>query len=102
MKTPFFGEFMGTMVLILLGNGVVANVLLKRSKAEGSGWMVITTGWAFAVMAGRFPPLPSGRRDAHPEPAVTIGLAVYSGQFAKFTPYLVAQMAGAFVGAVLV
>ena len=54
MASPFLGEFMGTLVLILLGNGVVANVLPKRSKAEGSGWMVITSGWAFAVMAGVF------------------------------------------------
>ena len=46
------GEFLGTMILVLLGDGVVAGVLLKRSKAEGSGWMVITAGWAFAVMAG--------------------------------------------------
>ncbi len=49
-----FGEFLGTLVLILLGNGVVASVLLRKSKAEGAGWMVITTGWAFAVMAGVF------------------------------------------------
>ena len=52
MTSPFLGEFLGTMILILLGDGVVAGVLLKRSKAEGGGWMVITTGWAFAVMAG--------------------------------------------------
>ena len=51
MATKFFGEFMGTLVLVLLGDGVVANVLLKRSKAEGAGWMVIASGWAFAVMA---------------------------------------------------
>jgi glycerol uptake facilitator protein len=51
MLAKCFGEFMGTLVLILLGDGVVAGVLLKRSKAEGAGWMVITAGWAFAVMA---------------------------------------------------
>ena len=50
MASPFIGEFMGTMILIWLGNGVVANVLLKRSKGEGSGWMVITSGWGFAVL----------------------------------------------------
>ena len=52
MRSPFFGEFMGTLVLILLGDGVVAGVLLKRSKAENSGWMVITTAWGFAVLCG--------------------------------------------------
>ena len=51
MTSPFAGEFMGTLVMIILGDGVVAGVLLKRSKAEGSGWMVIASGWAFAVMA---------------------------------------------------
>src|SRR2546426_12490923 len=54
MHSPFVGEFMGTLILILLGDGVVANVLLKRSKAEGAGWMVITSGWCFAVLAGIF------------------------------------------------
>jgi glycerol uptake facilitator protein len=93
---------MGTLVLILLGDGVVANVLLKRSKAEGAGWMVITSGWAFAVMAGMFTAIACGSSDAHLNPAVTIGFAVSSGEFLKFAPYLVAQMAGAFVGATLV
>src|SRR6266404_3897069 len=97
-----FGEFMGTLILVLLGDGVVANVLLKRSKAEGAGWMVITSGWAFAVMAGVFTALACGSGDAHLNPAVTMGFAVSSGEFAKFAPYLVAQMAGAFTGAALV
>ncbi len=52
MNPAWLGEFLGTMILILLGDGVVAGVLLKRSKAEGGGWIVITAGWAFAVMAG--------------------------------------------------
>src|SRR5690349_13876282 len=52
MHSPFAGEFAGTLVLILLGDGVVANVLLKRSKAEGAGWMVITTAWGLAVFCG--------------------------------------------------
>ena len=54
MTSPFLGEFLGTAVLILLGNGVVAGVVLKKSKAEASGWIVITAGWALAVMAGVF------------------------------------------------
>ena len=96
MLTKCFGEFMGTLMLILLGNGVVANVLLRRSKAEGAGWMVI------AVMAGVFTAIACGSSDAHLNPAVTMGFAVSTGHFAKFAPYLVAQMAGAFAGAILV
>ncbi len=75
---------MGTMVLILLGNGVVANVLLRKSKAEGAGWMVIATGWAFAVMAGVFTAIACGGSDAHLNPAVTLGSAVVTGDFSKF------------------
>jgi glycerol uptake facilitator protein len=93
---------MGTLVLVLLGNGVVANVLLKRSKAEGSGWMVITSGWAFAVLAGVFTAVACGSKDAHLNPAVTIGFAVFSGSFAQFAPYITAQVLGAFAGATLV
>ena len=102
MYLKCFGEFMGTLVLVLLGDGVVANVVLKHSKAEGAGWMVITSGWAFAVMAGVFTAIACGSADAHLNPAVTMGFAVSSGQFAKLAPYVVAQMAGAFMGAILV
>src|SRR5258705_10014916 len=102
MLAKCFGEFMGTLVLVLLGDGVVANVLLKRSKAEAAGWIVITSGWAFAVMAGVFTAIACGSGDAHLNPAVTMGFAVSSGDFARFAPYLIAQMAGAFVGAALV
>ena len=82
-ELALLGEFLGTMILILLGDGVVAAVLLKQSKAEGSGWMVITTGWAFAVMAGVFTSIACGSSDAHLNPAVTLGLAVRAGSFAK-------------------
>jgi glycerol uptake facilitator len=102
MSSPFFGEFMGTLVLILLGDGVVAGVLLKRSKAEGTGWMVITTGWAFAVMAGVFAAIACGSKDAFINPAVTLGFAISSGNYSKLLPYAAAQLAGAFVGAALV
>ena len=102
MEKLCFGEFMGTLVLILLGNGVVANVLLRKSKGEGAGWMVIATGWALAVMAGVFTAVACGGSDAHLNPAVTLGAAVSSGDFAKFLPYLAAQLAGAFCGATLV
>src|SRR5256886_6803236 len=94
MTSPLAGEFFGTMILILLGDGVVAAVLLKRSKAEGSGWMVITAGWAFAVMAGVFTAIACGSNDAHLNPAVTIGFAVRDGHFFKFAPYAPSPMLG--------
>ena len=99
---PVLGEFMGTLVLILLGDGVVANAVLKRSKAEGAGWMVITSGWAFAVMAGIFVAAACGSPDAYINPAVTLGFAVSSGSFVKVLPYIAAEILGAFAGAVLV
>jgi glycerol uptake facilitator len=102
MPVKCFGEFMGTMMLILLGDGVVANVVLKRSKAEGAGWMVITTGWGFAVMVGVFVAVACGSPDAHLNPAVTIGFAISTGSFAKLAPYITAQVLGAFAGAALV
>jgi glycerol uptake facilitator protein len=102
MISPFFGEFIGTLILILLGDGVVAGVLLKRSKAENSGWMVITTGWAFAVMAGVFAAIACGSKDAFLNPAVTLGFAISSGDYSKLAPLVTAQMLGAFVGAALV
>jgi glycerol uptake facilitator protein len=102
MTSPFLGEFLGTMMLILLGDGVVAGVLLKRSKAESSGWMVITAGWAFAVMAGVFTAIACGSSDAHLNPAVTLGFAVRQGAFGKLAPYIVAQVLGAVAGGVLV
>lgn len=102
MGSPWFGEFFGTMILIVLGNGVVAGVLLKKSKAEGSGWMVITAGWAFAVMAGVFTAIACGSSDGHLNPAVTLGFAVRSGDYAKLIPYLTAQLLGALAGAAIV
>jgi len=102
MTSPILGEFLGTMILVLLGNGVVAGVLLKRSKAEGSGWLVITTGWAFAVMAGVFTAIACGSSDAHLNPAVTMGFAVRGGDFAKVAPYVIAQVLGGIVGGGLV
>jgi glycerol uptake facilitator protein len=102
MTSPFLGEFLGTMVLILLGDGVVAGVLLKRSKAEGSGWPVIAAGWAFAVMAGVFTAIACGSSDAHLNPAVTLGFALRGGDFSKCAPYFLAQLLGAVAGAALV
>ena len=102
MQSSFFGEFMGTLVLILLGNGVVAGVLLKNSKAESAGWMVITTGWAFAVMAGVITALACGSPDAHLNPAVTVAAAIRSGDFTYVPEYIGAQLLGAIAGATLV
>src|SRR5256886_14087273 len=101
MTSPLAGEFFGTMILILLGDGVVAAVLLKRSKAEGSGWMVITAGWAFAVMAGVFTAIACGSNDAHLNPAVTICFAGRDGNFSKFAPYPASQMLWGIVGSAL-
>jgi glycerol uptake facilitator protein len=102
MGARLFGEFMGTAVLILLGNGVVANVLLKGSKAEGAGWPAIAAGWAFAVVFGIFTAIACGSPDAHLNPAVTLGMAIISGDFVKLFPFMMAQLLGAIAGAILV
>ncbi len=95
------GEIIGTMILILLGDGVVANVLLGKAKGNGSGWIVITTGWAMAVFVGAFcVAILSG---AHLNPAVTIGLAVAGKvDWGQVPVYIVSQFIGAFIGATLV
>ena len=98
----YLAEFIGTMILIILGDGVVAGVLLRNSKAENSGWIVITFGWGMAVAIAvvlRVPVLPG----AHINPAVTIAFAV-TDQFdwALVPGYIIAQFLGAFVGAIIV
>src|SRR5580704_18366617 len=102
MHSALLGEFMGTMMLILLGDGVVAGVLLKKSKAENAGWMVITAGWAFAVLCGIFTAILFGSKDAHINPAITLAFAISNHDFTKLVPYAAAQVAGAFCGAALV
>lgn len=96
------GEFMGTFIMMVLGNGVVAGVLLKRSKAENSGWLVITAGWAFAVLCGIFTAVLFGSKDGHLNPAITLAFAIENHDFSKLLPYAVAQLAGSFFGAVVV
>ena len=98
---PFLAELLGTMLLIILGDGVVANVVLSKTKGQNGGWIVITAGWAFGVTVavyavGTF----SG---AHLNPAVTIGLASI-GKFAwtRVPLYIAAQLLGAFLGATIV
>jgi glycerol uptake facilitator protein len=98
---PFIGEFIGTMLLILLGDGVVANVILNKTKGNNSGWIVITFGWAIAVFVGVF--CVAASSGAHLNPAVTIGLA-FVGKFSwSMVPgYICSQMLGAMAGAFLV
>lgn len=101
LMSAFLGELIGTMILIVFGGGVVGGVVLKKSKAENSGWIVITMGWGLAVAmaayaVGQF----SG---AHLNPAVTIGLAaIGSFPWSDVPTYIIAQMIGAFIGAVIV
>ena len=101
MHGPVFGEFLGTLMLMLLGDGVVAGVLLKKSKAENGGWMVITCAWGLAVLFGIVTSLAVGGV-AHLNPVITIALAVGTGEYGTILPYVAAQMAGAFAAAVLV
>ncbi len=99
--SEFTAELIGTMFVILLGNGVVANVVLTGTKGHNSGWMVITTGWALGVFAGVV--IAGPYSGAHLNPAVTIALAI-AGQFAwvKVPMFIAAQFAGAISGALLV
>ncbi|MFC7216788.1 MIP/aquaporin family protein [Streptomyces polyrhachis] len=96
----FVGELIGTAILILLGAGVVAGVLLTSSKARDAGWVVITFGWGFGVLAGAYTAAPlSG---GHLNPAVTLGLAIEgTTDWGDVPVYVLGQLAGAFLGAVL-
>lgn len=98
---PFLGELIGTALLILLGNGVVANVVLTGTKGNNAGWIVITWGWAMAVFVAVF--TVAAFSGAHINPAVSIGLAI-AGKFEwiKVPGYIAAQFLGAFIGAFLV
>jgi glycerol uptake facilitator protein len=97
----FTAELIGTMFVILLGNGVVANVVLKGTKGNNAGWMVITTGWALAVFVGVV--IASPYSGAHLNPAVTIALAIVKKfSWAKVGLYLLAQLIGSIIGSFLV
>lgn len=106
MDKALIGEFIGTAVLVLLGNGIVANLVLKKTKGEGGGggggWVMIAFGWTLAVMMGVFAAIGTGSAGAHINPAVTIGLAVASGDYSKFAPYFIAQLLGGIAGAIIV
>lgn len=99
--TPFLAEVIGTLILVLLGDGVVANVVLGKTKGSNGGWIVITAGWAFAVTIAVY--CTSAISGAHLNPAVTVAMASL-GKFdwALVPGYIAAQMIGAFLGAVLV
>src|SRR5579864_4200548 len=99
--SPILAEFIGTAILVILGNGVVANVVLAKTKGNGGGWIVITAGWAFAVFVGVFSS--QSFSGAHLNPAVTLAMA-QAGKFAwaDVAGYVIAQMAGGVVGGALV
>jgi glycerol uptake facilitator protein len=98
---PYLAEFIGTTILIILGNGVVANVVLARTKGQNAGWIVITAGWGLAVFVGVF--CSQAFSGAHLNPAVTIAMAT-AGKLAanKVAGYIAAQMLGGIVGGTLV
>jgi glycerol uptake facilitator protein len=99
--SPFLAELVGTAILIVLGDGVVANVVLQRTKGHASGWIVITAGWAFAVTIAVY--CVNAISGAHLNPAVTIALAAIGAfAWAKVPAYIAAQILGGFIGAVIV
>lgn|SRR6185312_4682124 len=100
--SPAVGEFAGTFVLIVLGNGVVAGALLNKSKAQNAGWISITAGWGLAVFAGVAVAAALGDTDAHLNPAVTVGSVLMAGQAGRLLTYIPAQLLGAFFGAAAV
>ncbi|HET6767218.1 MAG TPA: MIP/aquaporin family protein [Chitinophagaceae bacterium] len=101
--SPFLGEFIGTMLLIILGDGVVANVVLNKTKGNNSGWIVISFGWAMAVFLGVFASTSLGG-GGHLNPAVTIAMAAFNTDFdsSLLPAYIGAQFAGAITGAIIV
>lgn len=101
MHSAWFGEFLGTLVLVLLGNGVCAGVNLRKSYAANSGWIVITAGWALAVMCGVMVAQGFGSHDAMLNPAITLASAVLSGNYSNVLWLWSAQLLGAMCGAAL-
>lgn len=99
----FIGELLGTMLLVLFGNGVVAGVLLSKSKAQNAGWVAITAGWAFGVLAGVFVAQAAGSPGAAINPAVSIaGVVAGSNTIGNAFIEIAGQFVGAFIGAILV
>jgi len=102
MDPAVLGEFVGTMVLILLGNGVVGGVLLARSKGKDAGWLAVTVGWGLAVFSGVAVSISIGDSDAHLNPAFTVASVLMTGHSERLFTYIPAQILGAIMGAVLV
>ncbi|MEO6538127.1 MAG: MIP/aquaporin family protein [Ferruginibacter sp.] len=98
--TPFVSELVGTGVLILLGNGVVANVVLSKTFGNNGGWIVITFGWAIAVFVGVY--ISAAASGAHLNPAITISLAFKNGDWSNVPVYIAGQMLGGMLGSTLV
>jgi glycerol uptake facilitator protein len=101
MHSAWFGEFMGTLVLVLLGNGVNAGVTLRKSYAADSGWIVVTTGWALAVLCGVLVAQAFGSPGAHLNPAITLAAAIQTGNYSQLVTFWSAQLLGAMTGASL-
>ncbi|MGA2166784.1 MAG: MIP/aquaporin family protein [Terracidiphilus sp.] len=101
MHSVWFGEFLGTLVLVLLGNGVNAGVTLRRSYAADTGWMAITTGWALAVLCGVLVAQAFGSPGANLNPAITLAAAVNTGNYSQMASMWSAQLLGAMGGAAL-
>jgi glycerol uptake facilitator protein len=101
-NTPALGEFVGTAVLVLLGDGIVAGSLLSRSKAANAGWLAITTAWALAVFIGIIVASALGDPDGHLNPAFTVASVMMTGHAERLLTYIPAQLLGGFVGATLV
>jgi glycerol uptake facilitator protein len=100
--SPFTGEFIGTMLLIILGDGVVANVVLNKTKGHNSGWIVITFGWAMAVFLGVYASVKLGG-SGHLNPAVTLAMTAFNDfDSSLLLTYIGAQFAGAITGAIIV
>jgi len=101
MHSVWFGEFMGTLVLVLLGNGVNAGVTLRKSYAADSGWIVVTTGWALAVLCGVLVAQAFGSPGANLNPAITLASAVAGGNYSFLLSLWSAQLLGAMCGSSL-
>jgi glycerol uptake facilitator protein len=101
MHSVWLGEYLGTMVLVLLGNGVNANVTLRKTYAADAGWMVITTGWAVAVLCGVLVAQAFGSSGAHLNPAISLAAAVNTGDYTGLLSLWSAQILGAMTGSAL-